>query len=160
MLLEIPSCDTHFFLQVRAYNRRLVQTAALDQDKNLFQIHGKQCLVANPAGLQFQNHFFEQITIGRGVSCVKHIVVHRNIMPFQNAADLSSGKMNPVYLWFILAEIFIMHFLLRLVKHHVTGSNDHFLTFDVKVRLSGSHIQKLPVGTTAAPPCGQFIVAA
>ena len=41
MLLEISSGDSHLFLQVGTDNGSLVQTTAMNQKKNLFQIHGQ-----------------------------------------------------------------------------------------------------------------------
>ena len=42
MLLEIPSGDTHFFLKVGADDWTLVQSAALDQNEYLLQVHGQK----------------------------------------------------------------------------------------------------------------------
>ena len=42
MLLEIPSGDAHLFLNMGADDRTLIQPAALDQDKNLLQVHGQK----------------------------------------------------------------------------------------------------------------------
>lgn len=41
MLLEIPSGDSHLFLQVGTNDGSLVQTTALNQNKDLLQIHGQ-----------------------------------------------------------------------------------------------------------------------
>ena len=42
MLLEIPSGDSHFFLKVGADDWTLVQSAALDQNEYLLQVHGQK----------------------------------------------------------------------------------------------------------------------
>ena len=42
MLLEIPSGDAHFFLKVGADDWTLVQSAALDQNEYLLQVHGQK----------------------------------------------------------------------------------------------------------------------
>ena len=59
MLLEVASGNTHFFLDVRAYSRPLVQAAALYQNKNLLKVHGKQLLISNTAGLQLRDHLLK-----------------------------------------------------------------------------------------------------
>ena len=42
VLLEIPSGDSHFFLKVGADDWTLVQSAALDQNEYLLQVHGQK----------------------------------------------------------------------------------------------------------------------
>lgn len=133
MVLEVSSCDPHFLLQVRADSGFLVQPTALDQNEDLLQIHGKKGFIADTAGLQLQNHFLKQITVSRGVARIEDILIHRNIVPSQNAANLRTGEMDPKDLRFVLAKVFITHFLLRRIQYHISGGHDHILVFDIKV---------------------------
>lgn len=160
MVLEVPSGNTHFLLKVRADRRLFVHAAALDQNENLFQVHGKKMLIAHTAGLQFQNHFLEQISIGRGVARIENILVLGNVVTLQNTPNLGTGEMHQKYFRLVLSEIFIVHFLLWRKQNHIARSDNHILAIDVEMGLSGSNIQKLPVHSSAAPPGRELIMVA
>ena len=160
MLLEVPSGNAHLLLQVRADGGGLVHAASLNQNKDLLQVHGQKRLEADPAGLQLQDHFLEQVGVSGGVAGVENVAVHGKRILFQNAPHLAACEMHPIYFGLVFAKILVMHFLLGRIQYHVAGGDENFLAVNIKMCLSGGDIQKLPVDAAASPPCGKLVMTA
>ena len=141
MLVKIPSGILDFLLQIGADGGFAFQTATLDQQEDLPQIHLYQFLIAHTAGLQFVDHLFENVGVCRGGSGIKNILIQWDIILPQYILDIAAGEVDPVYLRLILAKVLVVHDLFRQKEDHITGRHFNIFAVDIKVCLSGGDIQ-------------------
>ena len=158
MLAEISASIFHFLLKIGACSRLLLQARALNKQKDLTQIHRQQFLKANPAGLKLVDHFLKKVSIGRGYTTVKHIIIQRYVIVAQNILHVTSGEVDPIYFRLIIFIVDIVLRLPRKVKHHVASGNLPVFAVKEEMCFTGGDVQQLIVQSPPRALCGQAVL--
>lgn len=155
VLIEIASGVLHFLLNIGADRGLAFLPASLYQQEDLSQVHFQKLLKTCPAGLEFLNHFLEQISVGGGGAGIENLFIQWDIVMPQDVLYIAAGEVDPVDLRLVFAKVFVVLLLPGLEQNHVPCGDFLGLAVKIKVGFAGGYIQKLIVQPSSGTPCGQ-----
>lgn len=151
VLVEIPSHGVHLLHELAADAGLLLLPGALDQEKELPQIHGEQLLIARPAALELMDHVLIELHIGREHACEEYVFRQGDVVMAEDVLHVAAGKMHPIDLGLVLAVIHIVLLLSGQVEYHVPRRDLMVLAPYEKMGLAGGHIEQLKIQLTPGP---------
>ena len=155
VLIEIATGVLHFLLNIGADRGLAFLPASLYQQEDLSQVHFQKLLKTCSAGLEFLNHFLEQISVGGGGAGIENLFIQWDIVMPQDVLYIAAGEVDPVDLRLVFAKVFVVLLLPGLEQNHVSCSDFLGLSVKIKVGFAGGYIQKLIVQPSSGTPGGQ-----
>ena len=156
MLSEIAPGKLHFILNEGTDSGVMLFSASYNQKQDLPQIHFQQFLISDPAGLELVDHFLKQVCIHGGIAGVEDRLIHGHAIVLEDVFNVAAGKVNPVYLGFVLGEVFVVLRLTRLKENHLFSVDDALLVSKIEMGFAGGNVDQLIIQRAAGSPGRQF----
>ena len=156
MLSEIAPGKLHFILNEGTDSGVMLFSASYNQKQDLPQIHFQQFLISDPAGLELVDHFLKQVCVHGGIAGVEDRLIHGHAIVLEDVFNVAAGKVNPVYLGFVLGEVFVVLRLTRLKENHLFSVDDALLVSKIEMGFARGNVDQLIIQRAAGSPGRQF----